>query len=203
MSATRTDDPPRPGLRERKKAKTRALIQQHAMRLFREQGYDETTIDEIAEAAEVSTTTVFRYFPTKPDLVIYDDLDERVISAGRAQPAELNVVQAMRNAVRSIFGELTGDEMATHSERDQLMWREPELRAAMLAELVRTLREVVELVAERTGRPADDERVLATAGAGIGVSLAAWFACEGDTSLARYPDLFDAAMAHLESGLPL
>jgi hypothetical protein len=109
----------------------------------------------------------------------------------------------MRNAVRSIFGELTGDEMATHSERDQLMWREPELRAAMLAELVRTLREVVELVAERTGRPADDERVLATAGAGIGVSLAAWFACEGDTSLARYPDLFDAAMAHLESGLPL
>jgi AcrR family transcriptional regulator len=203
MSAIRTDDPPRPGLRERKKAKTRALIQQHALRLFREHGYDGTTIDEIAEAAEVSTTTVFRYFPAKPDLVIYDDLDARLIEAVRAQPAELNVVQVVRNAVRSVFGALTGEEMATHRERDQLMWREPELRAAMLAELVRTLREVVELVAERTGRPVDDDRVLATAGAGIGVSLAAWFACEGDTSLARYPDLFDAAMAHLESGLPL
>ncbi len=203
MSAIRTDEPPRPGLRERKKAKTRALIQQHALRLFREQGYDETTIDEIAEAAEVSTTTVFRYFPAKPDLVISDDLDARVIEAVGAQPAELNVLQVMRNAVQSVFGALTGDEIATQRERQQLMWREPELRAAMLVELVRTLREVVELVAERAGLPTDDDRVLATAGAGIGVSLAAWFACEGDASLARYPRLFDAAMAHLESSLPL
>lgn len=203
MSAIRTDDPPRPGLRERKKAKTRALIQQHALRLFREQGYEETTIEEIAEAAEVSTTTVFRYFPTKADLVIYDDLDARLIEAVHAQPAELNVVQVVRNVVRSVFGGLTDHEMDALRERDQLMWREPEVRAAMLAELVRTLREVVQLVAERTGLPADDERVIATAGAGIGVSLAAWFACEGDTSLARYPRLFDSAIAHLESGLPL
>jgi hypothetical protein len=93
--------------------------------------------------------------------------------------------------------------MDAQRERDQLMWREPEVRAAMLAELVRTLREVVQLVAERTGLPADDERVIATAGAGIGVSLAAWFACEGDRSLARYARLFDSAIAHLESGLPL
>jgi AcrR family transcriptional regulator len=203
MDAIRADEPSKPGLRERKKAKTRALIQQIALRLFREQGYAATSIEEIAEAAEVSTTTVFRYFPTKADLVIYDDLDARLIEAVHAQPAELNVVQVVRNVVRSVFGGLTDHEMDTLHERDQLMWREPEVRAAMLAELVRTLREVVQLVAERTGLPADDERVIATAGAGIGVSLAAWFACEGDTSLARYPGLFDAAIAHLESGLPL
>lgn len=83
------------------------------------------------------------------------------------------------------------------------MWTEPELRAAMLADLVRTEREIADLVAARAGLPADDDRVLAVAGAGIGVSLAAWFACEGDRSLARYLDLFDAAMAHLESALPL
>jgi AcrR family transcriptional regulator len=191
------------GLRERKKAKTRALIQQIALRLFRDQGYAATSIEEIAEAAEVSTTTIFRYFPTKADLVIYDDLDARLIEAVHAQPAELKVVQVVRNAVRSVFGGLTDHDMDAQRERDQLMWREPEVRAAMLAELVRTLREVVQLVAERTGLPADDERVIATAGAGIGVSLAAWFACEGDTSLARYPRLFDSAIAHLESGLPL
>jgi len=203
MDATQPDEPPRLGLRERKKAKTRALIQQTALRLFRAQGYAATSIEEIAEAAEVSTTTVFRYFPTKPDLVIYDDLDARLMEAVSAQPAELSVLQVVRNAVRSVFGGLTDREVDTLHERDQLMWLEPEVRAAALAELIRLLREVVQLVAQRTGLPADDERVIATAGAGIGVSLAAWFACEGDTSLARYSRLFDAAISHLESALPL
>jgi AcrR family transcriptional regulator len=203
MDAVGTVDSPRPGLRERKKAKTRALIQEHALRLFRLKGYDATSIAEIADAAEVSPTTVIRYFPAKPDLVIYDDLDERVIEAARAQPRELSALQAMRNAVRSVFGGLADHEEETQRERELLMWREPELRAAMLQELVRTQREIVDLVADRAGLPADDPRVLAVAGAGIGVSLAAWYACEGDRSLARYFDLFDAAMAHLESALPL
>ena len=203
MDTTRTADPPRLGLRERKKAKTRALIQEHALRLFRKKGYDATSIAEIAEAAEVSPTTVIRYFPAKPDLVIYDDLDERVIEAVRAQPRDLSALQAMRNALGSVLGGLAAHEVETQRERERLMWREPELRAAMLQELVRTEREIVDLVADRAGLPTDDDRVLAVAGAGIGVSLAAWFACEGDRSLARYFDLFDAAMAHLESALPL
>ena len=60
MDTTHADVPPRLGLRERKKAKTRALIQEHALRLFQQQGYDETSIEQIAEAAEVSPSTVFR-----------------------------------------------------------------------------------------------------------------------------------------------
>jgi len=208
MDAMHSDEPPKSGLRERKKAKTRALIQQIALRLFRDQGYAATSIEQIAEAAEVSTTTVFRYFPTKPDLVIYDDLDARFLEAARAQPADLNTVQLLRNSIRSVFDGPTDHApdpggIDTLPERMQLMWSEPELRAAMLAELVRTLREVVEFVAERSGRPVDDDRVLATAGALIGVSLAAWFACEGDASLARYSRLLDAAAAHLEFSLPL
>ncbi|ABW13376.1 regulatory protein TetR [Parafrankia sp. EAN1pec] len=49
-----------PGLRERKKARTRAAIQTHALRLFREQGYNATTVEQIIDAAEVSETTFFR-----------------------------------------------------------------------------------------------------------------------------------------------
>jgi AcrR family transcriptional regulator len=203
MGVIRADEPPKLGLRERKKAKTRALIQQIALRLFRDQGYAATSIEQIAETAEVSTTTVFRYFPTKPDLVISDDLDARFLEAARAQPADLNIVQLVRNSIRSVFSAPTDLEMDTLWERERLMWREPEVRTAMLAELVRTLREAVEFVAERTGRPIDDDKVIATAGALIGVSLAAWFACEDDASLARYASLLDAAAAHLEFSLPL
>jgi AcrR family transcriptional regulator len=204
MDALRTDDPPRLGLRERKKAKTRSLIQEHALRLFRERGYDETSIEEIADAAEVSPSTVFRYFPTKPDLVIYDDLDERMIEAFRSQPPELNALQAMRASFRSGFGDLAGEEMALQLERESLMRSVPELQSAMLSEFARTVGEIAELVGERAGRPADDDAVLALAGAIIGVAIAAWFASDDrDSATARFLERMDAGMALLEAGFRL
>jgi AcrR family transcriptional regulator len=85
-----------PGLRERKKAKTRRTIQEHALRLFAEQGYEATTVDQIAEAAEISPSTFFRYFATKEDVVIEDDYDPLLIRAFIAQPASLSPVAAFR-----------------------------------------------------------------------------------------------------------
>ena len=200
MDATGADDPPRLGLRERKKAKTRALIQEHALRLFREQGYDATSVEEIAEAAEVSPSTVFRYFPTKPDLVIYDDLDERMIEAFRAQPPELNALQALRASFRSGFGGLAGQEMAVQLERERLLRGVPELQSAMLGEFARTVGEIADLVAERAQRPANDDAVLALAGAVIGIAIAAWFAVDMDASPEQFLDRVDIGMALLESG---
>ena len=75
------------GLRERKKARTRAAIREHALRLFREQGYAATTVEQIAAAAEVSPATFFRYFPTKEDVVLQDDFDVITLEALKAQPA--------------------------------------------------------------------------------------------------------------------
>ena len=200
MAATETGGPPRPGLRERKKAKTRTLIQEHALRLFAERGYDETSVEEIAEAAEVSPSTVFRYFPTKPDLVIYDDLDERMIEAFAAQPPELTAVQALRASFRTGFGGIAGEELELQRVRERLMRSVPELEAAMLGEFARSVREVAELVAERSGRPADDDQVLALAGAVIGLAIAAWLATEGDDWIEHYLDRIDVGMALVESG---
>src|SRR2546430_1143928 len=91
-----------PGLRERKKARTRASIREHALRLFREQGYQHTTVEQIAEAAEVSPSTFFRYFPTKEDVVLQDDMDIRMLEALRRQPPGLAPLAAFRAAVRQV-----------------------------------------------------------------------------------------------------
>ena len=74
------------GLRERKKAKTRAAIQHEAIRLFSEQGYEATTIEQIAEVVEIAPSTFFRYFRAKEDLVLTDEYDPLIIEAFRAQP---------------------------------------------------------------------------------------------------------------------
>ncbi|MFJ5305367.1 TetR/AcrR family transcriptional regulator [Streptomyces sp. NPDC088350] len=79
------------GLRERKKERTRNLIAQEALRLFREKGFDEVSVVEVAAAAEVSKATLFRYFPTKEDLVLHrfaDHLGEAARVVGDRPPGQ-------------------------------------------------------------------------------------------------------------------
>src|SRR5215831_3477438 len=101
MRTARQDRPC--GLRERKKARTRAAIREHALRLFREQGYQRTTVEQIAAAAEVSPSTFFRYFPTKEDLILQDDMDTRMVEAFERQPAGLGPIPAVRAALREAW----------------------------------------------------------------------------------------------------
>src|ERR1700677_5219167 len=95
------------GLRERKKARTRASLREHALRLFREQGYQATTVEQIAAAAEVSPSTFFRYFPTKEDVVLQDDMDTRMVEAFDRQPADLTPLAAVRGAMREAWRSFT------------------------------------------------------------------------------------------------
>jgi len=197
------DDRPAVGLRERKKAKTRAAIQQHALRLFREQGYQATTVEQIAEAAEVSPSTFFRYFPTKEDVVLYDALDPALLEAFRAQPAELSPIQALRGAMQAVFAELPPEEVGVQRERDALIRSVPELRARMVDEFARNLQLIAEVVAERVGRAADEPAVRTLAGAVIGVGISAWYTAGDHATTEDYLALMDAGLAHLEAGLPL
>ena len=112
MRSLSEDDQPALGLRERKKAKTRATIREHALRLFREQGYQATTVEQIAEAAEVSPSTFFRYFPNKEAVVLQDDYDPMLVAAFEAQPAELSPVAALRGAMQAVFAGLPTEELA-------------------------------------------------------------------------------------------
>jgi AcrR family transcriptional regulator len=191
---------PAAGLRERKKAKTRAVIQQHAFELFGDQGYEGTTVEQIAAAAEVSESTFFRYFPTKAAVVLQDDFDSLIIRAFRDQPAELSTIQALRNAMRAAFTQLSPRQMDEQRQRMVLILAAPELRAAMLDQLTQAMGLIADLAAERTGRSPDDLAVRAFAGAVVGVAMAAMFALLEDRS-ADLSTLLDQAMAHLQTGL--
>jgi len=202
MRSLSEDDQPALGLRERKKAKTRATIREHALRLFREQGYQATTVEQIAEAAEVSPSTFFRYFPNKEAVVLQDDYDPMLVAAFEAQPAELSPVAALRGAMQAVFAGLPTEELALERERQKLVLSVPELRAGALDGLAGTIQMIAEIVAERVGRRADELAVRSFAGAVMGVLLAALFAAAEDPTADIF-ELLDAGLAHLEAGLPL
>jgi AcrR family transcriptional regulator len=188
------------GLRERKKVRTRAAIQAEALRLFREQGYDATTVEQIIRAADVSESTFFRYFPTKKDVVLWDDYDPMLIQAIKKAPSGLDAIQALRAAFGKVIADLPPGEQGKLRERLLLILSVPELRAATLDEFATAMRLLAEAVAERAQLDADDFAVRTVAGAVIGVCMAALFALADDPE-ADIAALLDEALAHLEAGL--
>jgi AcrR family transcriptional regulator len=195
------------GLRERKKARTRASIREHALRLFREQGYHATTVEKIAEAAEISPSTFFRYFPTKEDLVLQDDMDTRLIEALERQPAGLSALAAVRAAVREAFASYNAADLDMIRETTRLTMTVPEVRARAVDEFTRTIGLISQALAKRAGRSADDLNVRVMAGAIIGVIMAITIPWEdGWADRQTMEESFqriEQGLALLEAGLPL
>jgi AcrR family transcriptional regulator len=191
------------GLRERKKARTRASIREHALRLFREQGYAATTVEQIAEAADVSPSTFFRYFPTKEDVVLQDEMDDLLRYAVERQPAELSPVAAFRAAAAQALAGMSEEELARLQETTALTLSVPDLRARAIDEFTRTIQVVAETAAKRVGREPDDFAVRNLAGAIVGVIMSATLPLHADYPVTDMFQQIDAALAHLDAGLPL
>jgi AcrR family transcriptional regulator len=102
MTSTTQEAPTDGGLRERKKLRTRIAIQDAALELFIEKGFDATTVDEIAERAEVSKATFFRYFGTKGDVIFGNDgyENEDLRHAIIARPTAEDDLEAVARAIR-------------------------------------------------------------------------------------------------------
>ena len=189
------------GLRARKKVRTRSAIQHHALRLFREQGYEQTTVSQIAQAAEVSESTFFRYFASKEATVLEDDFDAALFELLRAQPLELNPIAAMRQAVRGAFGGITASDLEDALSRTELILSHPELKGAVMSQLVDAIDQLAGLFAERMGASAEDISVRTLAGAVVGALLAATMS----PPLVMDPDFvgsMDAALGELERMTP-
>jgi AcrR family transcriptional regulator len=200
-----THDADQPGLRERKKARTRASIREHALRLFREQGYAATRVEQIAEAAEVSPATFYRYFPTKEDVVLQDDFDVITLEALEAQPPGLSPLTAVRAAVAAVRAGLTQEERERFQQTTELTMAVPEIRARALDEFARSIDVMASVLAKRSGRNTDDVAVRALAGAIFGVILATTLPAleRGELGPDSLFTSIDTGLAQLEGGFTL
>ena len=184
-------------MRDRKKIHTRRVIRNEAMRLIKENGYANTTIEQIAEAAEVSPSTFFRYFPSKEMVLMANDLDLVTIKALERQPADIPSLQAFRRALEITMATLSEDAWRFERARLRMVLSIPELKAAQFDEYRRTVAALTEADCRRTGREPDDFEVRVFVGALAGGLMAVLDRASG-VSERMY-----RALDFMEAGMPL
>jgi AcrR family transcriptional regulator len=170
-----------PGLRERKKQRTRMLIAETARRLFAERGFDNVTVAEIARAAEVATATVFNYFPSKEDLFYsrLEAFEERLLAAIRDRAPGQSVLAAFGAFLLEQQGVLAmrspgGDAEATEQIRTvtRVITDSPALLARERQAFDRYSRTLAALLEEETGAEPGDVVCRAVANALLGLHRA-------------------------------
>jgi mycofactocin system transcriptional regulator len=159
----------------RRRATSRAELEQVAFTLFAARGFDATTVDEIATAAGIGRRTFFRYFPSKNDVPwgAFEDELERMRVRLKACPPEVPVMDAIRYALID-FNRVAPAQVPLHRRRMQLILRVPTLLAHSTLRFAAWRAVVAEFVAERTGHRPDDLASQAIAHAVLGVSVAAY-----------------------------
>jgi AcrR family transcriptional regulator len=164
--------PDRPGLRERKKQQTRETIVRVALELFAERGYDETTLAEIAEAADVSPRTIFSYFDSKEEILFCEESHslEKVKAALEQRPEGTTTVDAIRNLL-SAMPPLDDDARL----RKRVITSSPALQLKMRARVAEMEPVLAASFAKDLGSEPDDIRALL-----IAASATAAFRAVGD-----------------------
>jgi AcrR family transcriptional regulator len=196
------------GLRERKKQRTRCALIDSAFALFQRKGFDATTVDEIAEAVDVSPRTFFRYFTSKEEvaLSLLDDQLAALLAVVEQRPADESVLTALRNAGLEVLraceaGEGGFDPMRFESMQ-HLMSGNPALAAHAMEQGAARLTDLARVIGTRMGvdhlvdpRP---YLVASVALCSIQTVVNAWRETEPD---AKSSDLLDRAFRLLGDGI--
>lgn len=197
------DAHPRPSLRERKKARTRQILEECAVRLFHERGFEATTVDDIAAAAEVSPRTFFRYFPTKEAALLGtgDDQVAAVLDIIRSRPLDEPLVASLRHVVLTQAGAWE-TERELMLDQTRLLLRTPALKARYLEMIDASAAAMADVLAERAGGGPDARlrsKVVAFALLGAANAVVeAWVEADGEEPL---PALMVRALEALADGL--
>ncbi|MBN0045334.1 TetR family transcriptional regulator [Streptomyces actuosus] len=195
-------DLPRMGLRERKKLKTREAIRAATYGLIKEQGYDATTIEQIADRAEVSPSTVFRYFPTKEDIVLTDEYDPLMLEELRARPAGEAWTDSVRYVMRRAIDIMMAEDPEVVRMRAHLAVQVPAVRSRMVESMSETGRLLRAALAERTGLDPDGLEVRVSAMSLVGGLMEVNMCWAENGFQDDLRDLVDRALDVLEHGLP-
>jgi AcrR family transcriptional regulator len=184
--------------RTKKKAATRRGIQDHALRLFREQGYDNTTVEQIAAAAGVSHMTFFRYFPAKEDVVLSDSYDPLIARLLAQTPATMPVIDRIRTVLSQGLRQVYDAERDALLTQNQLIVSTPALRERLWADQLATQQMIISALGPGPD-PFRTRVVVAACLAAASTAVPAWAEGNGTPEL---PDLLEAAFESLGQARP-
>jgi AcrR family transcriptional regulator len=191
-----------PSLGERKRQRTRETVADTALRLFAARGFDQVTVEEIAEASEVSPRTFFRYFGAKEDTLFAESDAGRdiLLHALATQPADAPVLDALQAAMRSIVG-YYADQRDRLRMRHQVVASSLSLRTRTAERQQRWESDVVDHV-RISGRAGDMDDLelrllVASTTTALRVAVETWVAAGSDAALA---DLLEVAFRRLCAG---
>lgn len=191
------------GRRERKKAATRKALADAALRLFLERGYDDVSIRDIADAADVSTTTVFKHFSGKEALVFDEDADQEaaLVAAVRERPAGRSVPAALRDHMLRARLELALDD-PRFARFAALVDGTPALRAHSDRMWMRHETALARAIADDLGAPEDDPACAALAHFALEASALARVGADPRRSVEAAFDLLERGWTATASTLP-
>ena len=189
--ATENPEPAAPDWRQRKKAATRDRIRASALRLFREHGYDATTVEQIAAAAGVSHMTFFRYFPAKEDVALSDSYDALIVTLLGQTPATWPAGRRIRAALLQGLAQVYSAGREDMLAQNRLIVATPALRERLWADQVATQRLILAALSPGGAPPAFTDRVtVAACLAAASTAVVAWVEGDGTPEL---PDLIERA----------
>ncbi|MEU6392067.1 TetR family transcriptional regulator [Streptomyces sp. NPDC046939] len=198
-------------LRELKKQRTRNALLRAALELFTSQGFESTTVDEIAEACEVSQRTFFRYFTSKEEVAfaVQEMVESRFVAALRERPADESPFEALRHTVSSTWEALSRSveeviPVELHMRTYQMIESTPALLATHLRRSVELEEEAARVIAEREGLDVDADprpRVAVAAFSGVMRMTGRLWGAGDDASIDAIRQLTESYLDHLKPSL--
>lgn len=183
-------------VRRTKRERTLAALIEHALDLFEEQGYEQTTVAQIARAAGVTEMTFFRYFPAKENVLLDDPYDPVLTAAIADQPRELPpFIRAVRG-IRRAWRALPEPETPVIRRRVRIAARTPALRGAVWRSTGNTERAIVAQLVTDGAAPETARVAAASVLAALVAGLLSWADDEGGAladAIERALDVIDPA----------
>lgn len=185
-----------------KSQETHSRLQQRALDLFAEYGFEATTVEQIARAAGVSEMTFFRHFPTKDAVVLEDPFDPQIAAAVAAQPGSLGPLARACRGLRQAIGGLALPDQHQVRQRVRIVGQTPSLAGGVWANTTATQEVLTRVLAEHADEP--DARVAAAAVMGaLTAALIDWGSRDDEQALPgmllRALDVLDAPAAKGQS----